>query len=193
MSAPYVVEPRPDTGLKTGRLGLWLVIASETMLLGGLVSAHFFLRVAAADWPLDQLEHGLPLVNSLVMVGATLMFLLACRSLARGSREFTLQAATGIAMGLLVLFVRSAEWSILLGMGRTPASHNLFGIYLVLTGTQAALLGLNLVVLAWLATAGRGLAVVEPARYHERFHGAVTHWLFLTAVWFVLYALFFRR
>ena len=191
--APWVVTPRPDTGLRTGRLGLWLVLASETMLLAGLVSAWFFLRMAATDWPVAGLEHGLPMVNSMVMAVSALILVLARRSLAGGSREANLQAGLGVALGLLILFIRSAEWAILQGMGRTPASHNLFGIYFVLTGTHAVLLGLNLAVLAWLLVAGRRLAADEPARYAERFHGAVTHWLFLTVVWFVLYGVFFVR
>jgi heme/copper-type cytochrome/quinol oxidase subunit 3 len=188
---PWALEPRPDTGLVSSRLGLWLVIASETMLFAGLVSAFFFLRTASDDWPVTALEHGLPMLNSAVVACSALVLVLARRSLAAGSREFALQAMLGVALGLLVLFVRSAEWAILAGMGRTPAAHNLFGIYFVLTGAHAALLAGNLVVLAWLLTAGRARAAVEPARFRERLHGVVTHWLFLTFAWFVLHLLFF--
>ncbi|HEX7879856.1 MAG TPA: cytochrome c oxidase subunit 3 [Candidatus Eisenbacteria bacterium] len=189
---PWATEVRPDTGLVSSRLGLWLFMASETMLLAGLVSALFFLRLASDDWPREALEHGLPLVNSIVMASSALMLFLARRSLGVGSREFMLQALLGVALGFLVLFIRSAEWSILLGMGRTPAVHNLFGIYFVLTGVHAVLLAGNLAVLAWILSAGRTLAATHPARFRERAQGAVTHWHFLTLVWFVIHGLFFQ-
>jgi len=188
---PWATDPRPDTGLVSSRLGLWLLMASETMLLAGLVSALVFLRLASDDWPREALEHGLPLINSIVIACSALMLVLARRSLAIGSREFTLQALLGVALGFLVLFIRSAEWSILAGMGRGPAVHNLFGIYFVLTGVHAALLAGNLVVLTWILSAGRSLGVTHPARFRERVHGAVTHWLFLTLAWFVLNGLVF--
>ena len=38
---------RPDTGLYNAKLGIWLFLASEVMLFGGLFSAYIFLRVGA--------------------------------------------------------------------------------------------------------------------------------------------------
>ena len=42
---PYVYEPRPDTGLTNAKLGIWLFLASEVMLFGGLFSAFIILRI----------------------------------------------------------------------------------------------------------------------------------------------------
>ena len=44
---------RPDTGLYNAKLGIWLFLASEVMLFGGLFSAYIFLRLGADDgyWP----------------------------------------------------------------------------------------------------------------------------------------------
>ena len=57
MQIPHEVSARPDTGLYNAKLGIWLFLASEVMLFGGLFSAYVFLRVGADDgyWP-----HGLP-------------------------------------------------------------------------------------------------------------------------------------
>ena len=49
MNIPYVLEERPDTGLNNSRLGIWIFIASEIMLFGGLFSAYVFLRIAAPE------------------------------------------------------------------------------------------------------------------------------------------------
>ena len=34
---PYITEPRPDTGLNNGKIGIWLFLASEVMLFGALL------------------------------------------------------------------------------------------------------------------------------------------------------------
>ena len=36
---PYNVQPREDTGLYNAKLGVWIFLASEIMLFGGLFSA----------------------------------------------------------------------------------------------------------------------------------------------------------
>ena len=41
---PYTVDERPDTGFNNATLGIWLFIASEIMLFGGLFSAYVLLR-----------------------------------------------------------------------------------------------------------------------------------------------------
>jgi cytochrome c oxidase subunit 3 len=45
------VEPRPDTGLTNGKLGIWLFLASEVMLFGALFSTYILLRVGATSGP----------------------------------------------------------------------------------------------------------------------------------------------
>ena len=47
MEIPYTVQPRPDTGLYNAKVGIWLFLASEVMLFGGLFSAYVLLRVGA--------------------------------------------------------------------------------------------------------------------------------------------------
>ncbi len=48
MQIPYEVSARPDTGLYNAKLGIWLFLASEVMLFGGLFSAYIFLRIGAS-------------------------------------------------------------------------------------------------------------------------------------------------
>ena len=45
MEIPYTVSNRPDTGLWNAKIGIWLFLASEVMLFGGLFSAYIFLRI----------------------------------------------------------------------------------------------------------------------------------------------------
>jgi len=56
MEIPYTVSTRPDTGLWNAKVGIWLFLASEVMLFGGLFSAYIFLRL---DAPPGMWPHGL--------------------------------------------------------------------------------------------------------------------------------------
>ena len=40
MEIPYNSNPRPDTGLSNGKAGIWIFLASEIMLFGGVFSAY---------------------------------------------------------------------------------------------------------------------------------------------------------
>ena len=50
MKIPYNEELRPDTGLYNAKLGIWLFLASEVMLFGGLFSAYIMLRLSDPNW-----------------------------------------------------------------------------------------------------------------------------------------------
>ena len=58
MEIPYTVKNRPDTGIYNAKLGVWLFLASEVMLFGGLFSAYVLLRVGAqpGHWPHGWLD-----------------------------------------------------------------------------------------------------------------------------------------
>src|SRR6266567_2621592 len=74
MEIPYTVSTRPDTGLWNAKVGIWLFLASEVMLFGGLFSAYIFLRL---DAPPGMWPHGLLNVPVGTMNTAILILLLA--------------------------------------------------------------------------------------------------------------------
>src|SRR5208283_3250342 len=69
MEIPYTIELRPDTGVYNAKLGIWLFLASEVMLFGGLFSAYVLLRVGAVpgEWPHGWLNVTLGTINTLVL------------------------------------------------------------------------------------------------------------------------------
>ena len=46
MEIPYNVELREDTGLYNSKLGIWLFLASEIMLFGGLFQLIYYFELA---------------------------------------------------------------------------------------------------------------------------------------------------
>ena len=79
MDIPYTVEPRPDTGVYNAKVGMWLFLASEVMLFGGLFSAYILLRVAAPEgsWPHGWLSVPLGTLNTLLLALSAITTLMA--------------------------------------------------------------------------------------------------------------------
>ncbi len=79
MDIPYTVQPRPDIGLYNAKLGIWLFLASEVMLFGGLFSAYVLLRVGAAPgyWPHGWLDVRFGTLNTIILALSAITTLLA--------------------------------------------------------------------------------------------------------------------
>jgi len=69
MEIPYEVSPRRDTGLFNSKLGIWLFLASEVMLFGGLFSAYVFLRVGVIEGVDLPFPSGLNVHKTFVLLG----------------------------------------------------------------------------------------------------------------------------
>ncbi|MEM1059220.1 MAG: cytochrome c oxidase subunit 3 [Verrucomicrobiota bacterium] len=80
---PYTVSARRDTGLYNAKLGVWLFLASEVMLFGGLFSAYVFLRLGAPEgtWPLGKLDWVPGFINTGVLIFSSITVILAWTAL----------------------------------------------------------------------------------------------------------------
>ena len=71
-SIPYTVERRPDTGVNNVQMGIWLFLASEVMLFGGLFSAYFMLRAGSLTPWVPLRDHlGSALLSTALLMVAT--------------------------------------------------------------------------------------------------------------------------
>ena len=85
MNIPYTVEERPDTGLYNAKLGVWLFLASEVMLFGGLFSAYIFLRFGAPvgafhEWG-QELNVPLATLNTMILITSSVTMVMSWASL----------------------------------------------------------------------------------------------------------------
>lgn len=82
MEIPYTRTNRPDTGLYNAKVGIWLFLASEVMLFGGLFSSYIFLRVGADyHWPVHELQVLPGFVNTLVLILSSVTVVMAWANL----------------------------------------------------------------------------------------------------------------
>ena len=112
MEIPYTVTPRKDTGLFNSKVGIWIFLASEVMLFGGLFSGYVFLRIYADyPWP----ERALPivpgLINTFVLIGSSVTVVFAWASLKmRQWRRFQIFMGITIACAGLFMVLKGIEY-----------------------------------------------------------------------------------
>jgi cytochrome c oxidase subunit III len=114
MEIPYTVSARRDTGLWNAKVGIWLFLASEVMLFGGLFSAYIFLRLDAApgDWPHGLLNVPVGTGNTAILIASSVTVVLAWAALKmRDLTKYRIYMAITILCGVIFLVVKLAyEW-----------------------------------------------------------------------------------
>jgi heme/copper-type cytochrome/quinol oxidase subunit 3 len=114
MQIPYETTARPDTGLYNAKLGIWLFLASEVMLFGGLFSAYIFLRMGSDDgyWPTGLLNVPVGTLNTAILIASSVTVVLAWAALKmRQWAQYKLYMGITIVCALIFLVVKLAvEW-----------------------------------------------------------------------------------
>src|SRR4028119_1171399 len=125
MQIPYEVQARPDTGLYNAKIGIWLFLASELMLFGGLFSAYIFLRLdaPAGYWPRGLLNVPVGTMNTAVLIASSVTVVLAWAALKmRQFSRYKFYMGITILCGIIFLAVKLAyEW---------PDRFHHFGAYI---------------------------------------------------------------
>ena len=125
MEIPYTVTARPDTGLWNAKIGIWLFLASEVMLFGGLFSAYIFLRLDAEPgfWPHGLLNVPVGTMNTGILIASSVTVVLAWASLKmRQFGRYKFYMGITILCGIIFLFVKLYfEW---------PQKFDHFGAYI---------------------------------------------------------------
>jgi heme/copper-type cytochrome/quinol oxidase subunit 3 len=121
MEIPYEVTPRRDTGLYNAKLGVWLFLASEVMLFGGLFSAYVFLRLGVQDgvdnpWPWGVSVHKsfvwLGAINTVVLIASSVGVVFAWVSLKeRNWRRYQIWMYFVVACAVVFMCLKMVEYN----------------------------------------------------------------------------------
>ena len=110
MEIPYTVAARPDTGLWNAKVGIWLFLASEVMLFGGLFSAYIFLRLDAEPgyWPHGLLNVPVGTMNTAILIASSVTVVLAWAALKmRQFARYQVYMGITILCGVIFLVVKA--------------------------------------------------------------------------------------
>ena len=200
MEIPYVIKPRPDTGLTNGKLGIWLFLASEVMLFGALFSSYVLIRVSAIEWPpvsanaasgstsWDILNVPLATVNTMVLIGSSVTMVLAWASLKmRRFNGFRFHMGLTILLSLDFMIIKAFEYGAKFQHGITVGESNFFAIYFTMTGLHGLHVVGGVVVHGYLWWTGKKMWKTDPERLTNRVEIAGLYWHFVDLVWIFLF------
>ena len=137
MEIPYTVAERPDTGLNNVKLGIWLFLASEVMLFGGLFSTYVILRVGGVDWPLGAEYLNIPIgaFNTAILIGSSVTMVMCFASLKLGDfAKYRNYMGATILLSLTFLAVKGFEYYEKVTHDHLPSYSTFLAIYWTLTG-----------------------------------------------------------
>ena len=112
MDIPHRVTPRKDTGLNNSKIAIWLFLASEVMLFGGLFSGYIFLRVYADyPWPERVLPILPGLVNTFILIASSVTVVFAWAMLKLGHwRKFQMYMSITLICAVIFLALKGVEY-----------------------------------------------------------------------------------
>ena len=184
--APHEVS----TSFEIGKLGMWVFLAGETMVFGGLMGVFILVAISHGGWGPDgaHVNWVLGAINTLVLFTSSLTAALAqgaarVQDLARAKRYLS---ATAL-LGVLFLVIKAFEYAGDFRDGFTPLAALFWSFYYLMTGLHVLHLLAGIVVIF-----GLMLMVTPrtPAGWLERkLKYVCLYWYFVETVWVFLFAL----
>jgi len=171
----------------TAKIALFVVLASETIFFGTLLSAYFFLRATLSSWPLGAMTVSrllVPAANTGLLLISALTMYLGLRAI-RLNRTTSLKAWLTLTLVVGLVFVAGQVFEFnRSGMKITDQAFG--GVFFTLMGFHAfhVIAGvIMLVLLLWRTFQGD-----FTARRHTAIQIGAWFWYFIVAVWVVLFS-----
>lgn len=191
MEIPYNEELRPDTGLYNAKLGIWLFLASEVMLFGGLFSAYIMLRLSDPNWASygqDALNVPLATLNTTVLITSSITMVMSWVSLKLNDlKRYKLYMGLTLLCSFGFLIIKYIEYSSKFSHGLFPSTNNFLAVYFVLTGLHMLHVIGGIVVNGYFFGPGLKMWNTEPERFTNRIEVAGLYWHFVDLVWIFLF------
>ena len=187
---PYISEARPDTGLTNAKIGIWLFLASEVMLFGGLFSAYVILRMNATHAQWDEwssiLSVPLATLNTIFLITSSITVVLGWASLMKGDFDrYRFHMVLTLLFGAGFVVVKYFEYSAKFSHHMFPGTNPFLAIYFTLTGLHGLHVLAGMVIMLFVAaTAARNVEL-------HRVENVGIYWHFVDIVWIFLFPLLY--
>ncbi|MBZ0116377.1 MAG: cytochrome c oxidase subunit 3 [Sandaracinaceae bacterium] len=188
MSAKPIATQRSVTGIPTGRLAVWWVLASEIVIFGGLLASYIMHRIGHPEWA-GYAEHTntwAGAFNTLVLLSSSLSAVIAHAKAEKGEGK---QAAKylmfTIGGGFVFLCVKAVEWTNEIMHGYTITSNTFWSFYYTAAGLHAGHVIAGMILMGWVAASARRNQELQ------RVELVGIYWHFVDVVWIFLFPLLY--
>ena len=191
MKIPYNEDLRPDTGLYNAKLGIWLFLASEVMLFGGLFSAYIMLRLSDPNWAnYGQAALNVPLatLNTAILISSSVTMVMSWVSLKlKDLKKYSMYMGLTLLCSFGFLVIKYIEYTTKFDHGLYPSTNNFLAVYFTLTGLHGLHVIGGIVVNGYFFGPGIKMWKTEPERFTNRIEVAGLYWHFVDLVWIFLF------
>lgn len=175
-------------GIDSRKLGMWILIASECMLFGTLITTYLIFRNASTSGPnpADVLSIPVTTISTFVLLMSSFSIVLALHGIQRGNlRQFRIWILITAVGGLAFLGFQTYEFSEFVHNG-LKLSTNVFGSsFFMLTGTHGTHVAVGVIWLLSLFVASmRGRLVEDGALKVDTM---ALYWHFVDVVWIIIF------
>jgi heme/copper-type cytochrome/quinol oxidase subunit 3 len=189
MGHQIVATGRSATGIPTGRLAVWWVIASEIVIFGGLLVSYLLYRFHHAEAFGAAAAHTQTWAgafNTLVLLTSSLSIVLAHQAAEKKdtAKCFKLIWYT-IGGGAIFMCVKAFEYSTKLSHDFTMQSDIFWGFYFLATGLHGFHVLAGMVIMAIISLD------VRKGKNLQRVELIGIYWHFVDVVWIFLFPLLY--
>ena len=183
-----IATTRAATGIPTGKLAVWWVLASEVVIFGGLLASYIMHRLGHPEWA-DAAVHTNPTIgafNTFVLLSSSLTAVLAHQAAERGDGKTAAKFLYfTIAGAATFIGVKSYEWWYEISHGYTITSNTFWAFYYSAAGLHAFHVIAGAVIMAFVACdAKRNIEL-------HRVELIGIYWHFVDIVWIFLFPLLY--
>lgn len=183
-----IATTRSVTGVPTGRLAVWWVIASEIVIFGGLLGSYVMHRLGHPEFG-DYASHTntwAGALNTFILLTSSLTIVIAHQAAEakNGAKAFKFIWAT-IGFGACFLIVKSFEWTHEIHLGFTITKNAFWSFYYTAAGLHA------LHVIGGMVIMGIISFDAKQGKEMQRVELIGLYWHFVDLVWIFLFPLLY--
>lgn len=183
-----IATTRSATGIPTGRLAMWWVLASEIVIFGGLLASYLMLRLQHPHWGAEAAHTNTVAgaLNTFVLLTSSLFAVLAHQAAEGGDgRKASRYLWYTIGGGAMFMVVKAFEWTGEISHGYTIFRDVFWMYYYTATGLHGSHVLAGMVVMGIVAAGARRGQNLQRVEY------VGIYWHFVDAVWIFLFPLFY--
>ena len=183
-----IATHRSTTGIPTGRLGMWWLLASEIFIFGGLIACFILFKLNGTpgfeDASLTSVTAGA--INTFVLLTSSLSVVLAHAAIEKGDREKSFKYIWyTIGFGLVFLLIKTYEYTGKIIHGHTITDNLFWSFYYTMTGLHALHVIGGMVIMALISFD------IRKGYNFQRVELIGIYWHFVDLVWIFLFPLFY--
>ena len=183
-----IATHRSATGIPTGRLAVWWLLASEVFIFGGLIACFVLFKLNGTpgfdDASLTSVTAGA--INTFVLLTSSLSVVLAHAAIEKGDREKSFKYIWyTIGFGLVFLIIKTYEYTGKIIHGHTITDNLFWSFYYTMTGLHALHVIGGMVIMALISFD------IRKGYNFQRVELIGIYWHFVDLVWIFLFPLFY--